>query len=149
MFSQTVEYALRGMVYLAAEAAPRTVVQISAATQVPAPYLAKVLQQLAKADLIHGQRGRHGGFTLRIPATTLTIWSVINAVEPLQRIRTCPLGLQGHRTRLCPLHKKLDDALAATEAAFKLTTLAELLGDPDAPRPLCDEPAAGRRRPLL
>src|SRR5262245_47551497 len=138
MISQTVEYALRAMVHLAAEPLPRTAAQIAEVTKVPAAYLVKVLQQLARAKLVHGQRGPNGGFTLMADAAEITIWMVVDAVEPLQRIRSCPLELKTHRVRLCPLHQKLDDALAQIEHAFKETTLAEWLGDPDAPRPLCD-----------
>ena len=43
----------------------------------------------------------------------LTIWDVVEAVEPLQRIRECPLGLKAHRFRLCPLHKRLVEMWAA------------------------------------
>ena len=45
MLSQTVEYALRAMVYLADQSpSPRTTEQIATATKVPAAYLSKVLQ---------------------------------------------------------------------------------------------------------
>ena len=146
MISQTVEYALRAMVHLAAEPLPRTAAQIAEVTRVPAAYLVKVLQQLARARLVHGQRGPNGGFTLLGNTAEISIWKVVDAVEPLQRIRSCPLELKSHRVRLCPLHQKLDDALAQIEHAFKTTTLAELLGDPNAPRPLCDDAPASRSK---
>jgi Rrf2 family nitric oxide-sensitive transcriptional repressor len=50
---------------------------------------------------------------------------VVNAVSPLERIRQCPLGLKSH-TSLCPLHKELDRAYAATEKAFAGVTLEQL-----------------------
>lgn len=52
MTSQTAEYALRAVVWLASQ--PERALntrQISAATQVPAGYLSKVLQALARAGL--------------------------------------------------------------------------------------------------
>jgi Rrf2 family protein len=141
MISLTLEYALRAAVYLAAEQGWRTTADIAEATRVPAAYLAKVLQQLGRAGLVRGQRGPTGGFILRQPADKITIWAVMDAVEPLRRIRECPLELKTHKGRLCPLHKKLDDAIAMLEKVFKATTLSELIGDPAAPRPLCDAPA--------
>lgn len=141
MISQTVEYALRAVVYLADQGdAARTVQQIAAVTKVPAAYLSKVLQGLSRAELVHAQRGLHGGYTLARPAAGLSIWEVVQAVEPLKRIRECPLDLQAHRTRLCPLHKKLDDALALIEKAFKETTIADILAEPTTSKPLCDFP---------
>jgi Rrf2 family protein len=141
MFSQTVEYALRAVVYLADQGGePRTTAQVAEATKVPGPYLSKVLQSLGRGGLVHSQRGLHGGFTLTRTPTEMTIWDVVEAVEPLQRIKVCPLGLAAHRHRLCPLHKRLDDALAATENAFRSTTLADVLAEPTTSKPLCDFP---------
>jgi DNA-binding IscR family transcriptional regulator len=71
----------------------------------------------------------------------LTILEVVNAVEPIGRIRECPLGLAAHGARLCPLHKRLDNALAMVEAAFRRTTLAEILAEPTKSRPLCEFPS--------
>ncbi len=138
MLSQTVEYALRAAVYLAGEDAPRTSAEISKVTRVPTAYLAKVLQQLAHAKVVTGQRGPNGGFALARSAAKLTIWEVVQALEPMRRIRECPLDLKTHKGKLCPLHRKLDDAIAEFERAFRSTTLADLLGDSDSPRPLCD-----------
>jgi Rrf2 family protein len=143
MIAQTVEYALRAVVYLADHhPQPRTAQQIAEVTCVPGPYLSKVMHQLVRADLVRSQRGLHGGFTLTREPPRLTIWDIVEAVEPLQRIRTCPLGLQAHRLRLCPLHKRLDDALATIEQAFRATTLAEVLAEPSTSKPLCAFPRA-------
>src|SRR6059058_5380797 len=106
MFSQTVEYALRAVVHLADRAPePRTTEQIAEATRVPKAYLAKVLQGLVRAGIVRSRRGLHGGVSLARPAAELTILEVVNAVEPIARIRECPLGLTAHGIRLCPLHK--------------------------------------------
>jgi Rrf2 family transcriptional regulator, nitric oxide-sensitive transcriptional repressor len=80
--------------------------------------------------------------TLGKPAAELTILEVVNAVEPLKRIRTCPLGLEAHGTNLCPLHSRLDAALATVEAALGGTTLAEVLAEPTRSVPLCPFPNA-------
>ena len=98
MFTQTVEYALRAMVCLASRPEePQSNSQIAATTKVPSAYLSKVLQKLAKARLVHGQRGVQGGFVLSQPAAEITILQIVSAVDPIQRIRTCPLGLAGAR----------------------------------------------------
>ena len=146
MFSQAVEYALRAVVDLASrEGDPATIDSISSRTKVTAPYLAKILQGLAKGGIVKAQRGVGGGFRLAIPAGELTLLAVVNAVEPIRRIRTCPLGLASHGSKLCPLHRKVDDALANMEAAFGGTTLAELLAEPTTSPPLCD----GKKRTPL
>lgn len=143
MISQTAEYALRAIVYLADQAeTPQTTQQIAAVTLVPAGYLAKVMQGLVRAGLVRAQRGLHGGFNLVIPAAELTVLDVVQAVDPLRRITRCPLGLKGH-TALCPLHRRLDGAVAMVEQALRSSTIAELLREPGKhngkriPKPLC------------
>ena len=146
MISQTVEYALRAVVYLASKApAAQTTEQVAQATRVPRAYLSKVLQSLGRAKLVHSQRGLGGGMTLARPAEKITILEVVNAVEPIQRIRACPLGLAAHGVRLCPLHSRLDNALATVEAAFEHTTLAEILAEPTRSVPLCPFPGTRTR----
>jgi Rrf2 family protein len=142
MFAQTVEYALRAAVHLAQEApSPRTTDQIAAATLVPEAYLSKVLQELCHARIVQSKRGRGGGMVLTRSPSQLTILEVVNAVEPIGRIRKCPLGLTAHGVRLCPLHKRLDNALAMVEDVFRQTTLAELLAEPTRSRPHCGFPS--------
>lgn len=141
MFSQKVEYALRAVVHLAYEApSPRTVEQIAKATKVPQAYLAKVVQELVHAGVARSQRGIGGGISLGKPAAELTILEVVNAVDPIRRIKSCPLELAAHGVRLCPLHKRVDNALALVEDAFRATTLAEILAEPTESVPLCDFP---------
>jgi DNA-binding IscR family transcriptional regulator len=77
----------------------------------------------------------------------LTILEVVNAVEPIQRIRTCPLGLAAHGTHLCPLHRRVDNALALMEQAFEKTTLAEVLAEPSRSIPLCPFPNEKVKQP--
>ncbi|MCE9532201.1 MAG: Rrf2 family transcriptional regulator [Planctomycetes bacterium] len=140
MFSQTVEYALRAVVYLAEQVDARTTQQIAVVTKVPAAYLAKVLQNLSRFEVVRSQRGLHGGFSLGKSATELTIWEVVQAVEPIRRIRECPLELESHRTKLCALHRKLDDALAEIERTFRDCTIADILAVPFSDTPDCSFP---------
>ena len=147
MLSQTTEYALRVMVYLASLGGQTaTIAQISAATRTPAAYLAKVLRSLARAGLIQSQRGLHGGSSIARAPELITIHDVVQAVDPIHRITSCPLGLKNHGVNLCPLHRRLDEAVALVEKAFRKTTLAEVVAEPSASKPLCEiptEPAAG------
>jgi Rrf2 family protein len=140
MFSDTVEYALRAIVHLAHEApGARTTAQIAEATRVPKDYLSKILQNLAKKGIVQTQRGVGGGISLAKSPDELTILDVVNAVDPIVRISSCPLKLANHGENLCPLHRRMDAALAAVEEAFRKSTLAEVLADTSSSSvPLCD-----------
>jgi Rrf2 family nitric oxide-sensitive transcriptional repressor len=142
MFSQTVEYALRAVAFLAGQApASRNTDQIAVATRVPKAYLSKVLQGLCRGGIVHSQRGAGGGMTLVKRPDELTVLEVVNAVDPICRITVCPLGLASHGARLCPLHKRIDNVLAQIEETFRGTTLAEILAEPSESIPLCDFPS--------
>lgn len=141
MFSQTTEYALRAVVCLAQSPGQYlTTGQIAQRTLVPAGYLSKVMQGLCRGNLVIAHRGLHGGHELARPADQITILDVVNSVEPFKRITQCPLGLTEHGANLCPLHRKMDSALAQVEEAFATTTLADLLSDQSANVPLCPVP---------
>jgi Rrf2 family nitric oxide-sensitive transcriptional repressor len=140
MISQTVEYALRAVVTIAQhEGHACTARQISEITQVKAPYLSKLMQRLARAGIVRSQRGLHGGFVLAHDPSELTIWEVVDAVEPFQRIHECPLGIKSHNATLCPLHRRLDRAMETVEEMFRGTTIANVLAEPGAVTPLCEE----------
>jgi Rrf2 family protein len=139
MISQTAEYALRAIVYLAdQDGSPRTTAQIAGATQVPPGYLAKVMQSLGRARLVNSQRGINGGFSLCATPNQLSVLEVINAVDPIRRYDSCPLGLHG--VDLCQLHRRLDDVTQMAEQVLGETSIADLLNAPPRETSLCRFP---------
>lgn len=141
MISQTAEYALRAIVFLADHAEEaKTAEAIAKETRVPVGYLAKIMHSLAKAGLVTSQRGIYGGFTLNREPKTLSVYDVVQAVDPINRINECPLGVEGHGSALCPLHRGLDNAMAAVEMAFRKMTIHQVLNQPNSTRPLCPFP---------
>lgn len=90
-----------------------------------------------KSNVLVSRRGVGGGLSLAQSPKDLMILDVVNAVEPIVRIHTCPLGITTHGTRLCPLHRRLDAALASVEHVFAQTTLADVLSDAWRSAPLC------------
>lgn len=138
MISKTAEYALRAVTCLAADAAkPLSADVLAVKTKVPRRYLTHVMQDLAAAGVVGSRSGPGGGYILAKPISELTILAVVNAVAPLERIKSCPLGLASH-TALCPLHTELDKAYAATEAAFAAVTIQQLVESTSPIVPLCD-----------
>lgn len=127
MLSQTIEYALRAMIHLSSLPSGTALnsESIAQGTKVPKGYLSKILRDLVVAGLVVSQRGPNGGFTLAREAGDITMLDVINAVDPIERIRTCPLGNPDH-VQLCPLHRRLDEAIQMIEREFRRTTLAEV-----------------------
>ncbi|MDQ7013897.1 MAG: Rrf2 family transcriptional regulator [Planctomycetota bacterium] len=144
MLSRTTEYALRAAIYLAKAGTENTTAQrIAEATKVPEGYMSKVLNTLARAGIVNSQRGPSGGFTLTVPPAELTMLRVVESVEPLPRIKKCPLELEEHSGELCPLHRVLAELANGVEAKLSSTTIAQLLDTPVVPlgeNPACDFP---------
>jgi Rrf2 family nitric oxide-sensitive transcriptional repressor len=138
MLPKTAEYALRAAFWLAREPGrAESADALAERTKVPRRYLNRVLQDLVRAKLVKSQSGPGGGYSLAVEPQSVSILDVVNATAPLERIRHCPLGLPSH-TRLCPLHKELDDVYAATEEALRRVTLDQLLRSTSPIVPLCD-----------
>ena len=145
--SQTAEYALRAVVWLAQHAdRPQTTQQLAAGTQVSVSYLPKVLQPLGRVGILTSQRGIHGGYSLARDPEELRVLEVIGCVDPLRRVRGCPLKLNTHAEGLCPLHKMLDDAVARLEQRFDRVSIADLISDSQGVMPLCETPCTHEGR---
>ena len=61
------------------------------AADVPFHYLAKLLGQLVRAGLLDATRGKHGGYRLSRPASQVTLFEVVNTIEPITGPRQCLL----------------------------------------------------------
>jgi Rrf2 family protein len=140
MISKTAEYALRAIACLSTNPGAAFSADVLAAqSKVPRRYLHRVLQDLVTAEIVRSRPGPGGGYELVVETSQLNILTIVNAVSPLERIKSCPLGLPFHE-QLCPLHAELDRAYAATEEAFKSVTFHDLMQSA-AFSPLCeDEP---------
>jgi Rrf2 family protein len=135
MISQAAEYALRAMLLLVArDGGPLTAGQIARQAHIPGGSLAKVLAVLVRAGLVSSQRGINGGFSLGRAPEGLTLMDIVRAVDPSHRIRRCPLGIPQH-VSLCPLHRRIDAAVAAAERELRGTTLAALAAQQHEPPP--------------
>ena len=129
MISQTSEYALRTILYLATQQGrPATTRQIARAAGIPPSYLCKILQSLSRAGLIHSQRGLHGGSTLRRDPNSITVYDVVLAIDHVPRVKTCPLSPAVHGIDLCPLHRWLNETLTLVERILRQASIADLLG---------------------
>jgi Rrf2 family protein len=134
VLSNTAEYALRIMITLTEGGDdPLTSERIAEITRVPSDYAVKVLQWLGRAGMVHGQRGRKGGFRLAADPTKTTLLDVVNVIDPLERIPSCPLGREAHDSQLCPLHTRLDEVVAILIDSLGRMTLQSVVDGTEGP----------------
>lgn len=128
MLSQAVGYAATALSHVAAAGGkPLLVKEIADAASMPAPYLAKIVQQLAKKGIVSTQRGIGGGVTLARAAGELTLYELAVALDdPCVQTR-CMLGTAAcSDDRACPCHKFWQAQRARAIEFLHQTTVADM-----------------------
>ncbi len=109
ILSRTSQYAVQALIYMATQpsASPVLNKDIAAKLGVPAPYLAKILQGLAKGNLLFSFRGRLGGFCLREGGDKINLMQILLLTEGPVFTQSCLLGLKECSDETaCPLHSR-------------------------------------------
>ncbi len=108
MFSKSCQYAIRAVLYLIAQKAHEKnigVKEIAEALQAPQQFLAKILQQLAKHNLISSIKGPNGGFYLTEANAKVSLLDIVECIDGKAALSSCILGMpQCSVEDPCPLH---------------------------------------------
>lgn len=131
MLSNTSEYALRAVLYLAMHGGegPLKIEEIAASLDLPRNYLSKTLHQLARTGVLTSGRGKHGGFQLGVPEEELTLARIVEPFEPMTTLaRHCLLGMgRCSDETACPAHHRWKLIAEPMRAFFESTTVADLV----------------------
>lgn len=94
LFSRQCEYALQAVAYLALknDGAMTSIQEMTKALKIPHHFLAKILQDLTHTGLLVSQKGPTGGFALGMPASEMTLFHIIEAVDGVEFMSGCILG---------------------------------------------------------
>ena len=106
----------------------RTAPQISQDTGVPQPTVAKLLNALARENLVSSQRGAAGGYALSRPAEEITVAEIIQALEGPIALTACVDGSGDNcgSEPLCPMRGNWDKVNRAIHHALSGVTLADM-----------------------
>ena len=129
ILSQTGEYALRAVLYLAAHGADRAVQvsEIARALGLPQNYLSKTLHQLARAGVLMSTRGKSGGFRLAVAPDRLAVHRVVAPFGDVEQRQRCLLGgTQCSDRHACAAHARWKEVAERMSAFFRETTVADL-----------------------
>jgi Rrf2 family protein len=111
---------------------------------VPAAYLAKHLQALARAGILETVKGPRGGYRLARPAAEISILDVVEAIDGEESAFRCteirrrgPAAAPAREyTPMCGIHHVFAEADAAWRARLRASTIADMaaVAVRDAPR---------------
>jgi Rrf2 family protein len=102
---------------------------IAQAYHIPPPLLAKILQTLARAGLLVSHAGTNGGYALARPASKISAFEVIRAIDGPLFITSCitihgSCDLAGHCTIKEPL-RKVNDSIKELLSNIHISDLIE------------------------
>jgi Rrf2 family protein len=75
------EYAILALVNIAKSKEPKNVDLLASELNISKSFLAKILQNLAKNDILNSYKGNNGGFTLKKPCDELTVLEITKIAE--------------------------------------------------------------------
>jgi Rrf2 family transcriptional regulator, iron-sulfur cluster assembly transcription factor len=107
IYSRSSEYAIRALVHLAHAPEGKFTMarQIAEEEGIPAFFLAKILQQLARKKMLLSSKGPTGGFSIRGSSGDLRLIDVVESLDGSSHHQHCPAGLaECSDTQVCPMH---------------------------------------------
>ncbi|MFF7990559.1 RrF2 family transcriptional regulator [Kitasatospora xanthocidica] len=129
-----VEWALHCCVVLTAAGDPVPAARLAALHDVSPSYLAKQMQALSRAGLVHSVQGKTGGYVLTRKPEEVSLLDVVQAVDGASPAFVCteirqrgPLGTPPEQcTKQCPIARAMGAADAAWRASLAAVTIADL-----------------------
>jgi Rrf2 family iron-sulfur cluster assembly transcriptional regulator len=107
IYSKSAEYAIRASIHLARLPDGQCVMakEIAREEEIPAPFLAKILQELARKGFLRSVKGPSGGFSLKKKASELCLLDIVDAVDGSGHFARCVAGdADCSKRQPCPLH---------------------------------------------
>jgi Rrf2 family transcriptional regulator, iron-sulfur cluster assembly transcription factor len=135
MLSNSCRYGIRAVIYLASqpEANGKTgIKKISKDLNLPTPFLAKILQQLARQKILSSSKGPHGGFSLLKDPRKITLLDIVSTIDGQDIFTACIMhngsceGLEKDKMR-CPLHEDYEKSRKELIRLFSNRTIHELV----------------------
>ncbi|PWG05088.1 RrF2 family transcriptional regulator [Polaribacter aquimarinus] len=108
MLTKSSKYAIRAVLYLTNTGSVYNKMgakQIAEKLEIPAPFLAKTMQELSRNKIITSVKGPNGGFYLTIGNKKKTLYDIIAAIDNIDKFEECFLGqLECNEDRPCVVH---------------------------------------------
>ena len=108
MFSKSCEYGIKAMIFVAQkskEEARVGVKEIAKGINAPPHFIAKILQELSRKNLVQSMKGPNGGFFLEKTDFQTSLADIVKAIDGDSIYDDCVLGLKAcSQKNPCPVH---------------------------------------------
>jgi Rrf2 family protein len=128
-FTKAEEYGLFGMIHLAKlqRGAIASLGEIADSQDIPEKFLAKIFQNLSRAELLHVYRGVRGGFSLAKPPRRISIADILNAIQDDSEAVKCAInGKDCPKRRNCPVRDLILEGRRRMFTYYKKCSLYDL-----------------------
>jgi Rrf2 family protein len=135
MLSNSCRYGIRAVIYLAKQqkkSLKTGIKQISGDLDLPMPFLAKILQELAKQKILLSSKGPHGGFSLLKDPKKITLLDIVKCIDGDEFFTNCvmhsgPCGGKKNDKKYCPLHDDYEKTRQDLIELFSKKTIYDLV----------------------
>ncbi|MBN2781997.1 MAG: Rrf2 family transcriptional regulator [Campylobacterales bacterium] len=132
LITKASEYAILSLIILSKSANPLRSETLSNDLQIPKSFLAKILQSLAKSDILKSYKGVNGGFSLAKDTKDISMLDVIKSVEGKTpavfecspSIKECPSN-KAHICSIWPFLNKLQGKIDIFLGELSLADILE------------------------
>lgn len=131
MFSKACEYAIRASIYIVSQSSQGKragLRDIAKKIDSPEAFTAKILQELARHNIVRSAKGPTGGFEIeQTNLPKLKLSAIVSAIDGDSIYRGCGLGLRDcSEIHPCPVHDKFKAIREDLRHMLETTTLLEL-----------------------
>ena len=135
MLSSSCRYGIRAVIYLASLPVGKGktgIKQISKDLDLPTPFLAKILQQLAKQKILSSSKGPHGGFSLLKDPAIITLLDIVKTIDGDEIFTSCIMHNETCRSvvrnkKPCPIHDEYSVVRNSIIRLFKSRTIEDIV----------------------
>ena len=131
MLSKKSKYAIRAVLYLCANSRGNGTKlngkEVSEKLEMPLAFTVKILQELAKKDIISSAKGPGGGFYLSSKNCRSTLMDLLKVFGDDDYFTVCALGLKNcSDDHPCPIHDGIKKCRKEMDRIFQNKTIGEI-----------------------
>ncbi|PLX68321.1 MAG: Rrf2 family transcriptional regulator [Denitrovibrio sp.] len=123
------DYAIRALIHMAHKPAGTTFMrsELAQECEIPDSFLGKILQNLAKSEILSSERGKKGGFKVAQKISDISVYDIITAIEGDISLNKCIFDEDFcSLVHSCTAHNMWTDIQEGLIEMLKSYTLAKL-----------------------